>query len=320
MKKIISLLVVATLLVVGMAISAFAADSTTITVEKVTAAAGSELTMEVSITGNPGFAAAKFTVEYDETALTLVSVDATGYLLDGATINNGIVAFAKTANVTGDGVLFTVTFTVNEEAAEGDYAVSVTLGKFIQADRTAIDYTVEAGAVTVADICLHEGTLVHMEAVDPACHYEGHVEHWYCTVCDTVWTDEALTQISNHKSVVLAALGGDVIHVEAKEPTCTSEGNIEHWYCEECEQVWQDEALTQLTNFMNVKIGVAEHTLVHMEAVDPACHYEGHVEHWYCTVCDTVWTDEALTQISNHKSVVLAALGGDVIHVEPVWQ
>ena len=39
-------------------------------------------------------------------------------------------------------------------------------------------------------------------------------------------------------------------------------GNIEHWYCEDCMQVWQDEALTQLTNMMNVKLGYGEHAFV----------------------------------------------------------
>jgi len=158
--------------------------------------------------------------------------------------------------------------------------------------------------------------LVHIEAVEPGCHYTGNVEHWYCTVCDTVWADEALTVITNHKSVILPELGGEIIHVEAKDPTCSEEGNIEYWYCAECEQVWQDEARTQLTNFKNVLIGTADHDLVHIEAVAPGCHYTGNIEHWYCTVCETVWADEALTVITNHKSVILPELGGEVIHVE----
>ena len=48
-------------------------------------------------------------------------------------------------------------------------------------------------------------------------------------------------------------------YVPAKDPTCTELGNVEYWICYECEQVWANEALTQLTNFMNVKLGYAEH-------------------------------------------------------------
>ena len=100
-----------------------------------------------------------------------------------------------------------------------------------------------------------------MEAVEPGCHFKGRVEHWYCTMCEIVWTDEALTQVSNHLSVTVPELGGDVIHVEAVPHTCTEDGNIEYWYCEECMQVWQDEARTQLTNIKNI-VDPAAHTYV----------------------------------------------------------
>ncbi|MBP3452034.1 MAG: hypothetical protein J6J73_04470, partial [Agathobacter sp.] len=93
---------------------------------------------------------------------------------------------------------------------------------------------------------------VHMEAVEPGCHYEGNIEYWICYDCEQVWQDEARTQLTNYKNVILPEVGGEVIHVEAKAPTATENGNIEYWYCEDCEQVWQDEARTQLTNFKNV--------------------------------------------------------------------
>ena len=62
--------------------------------------------------------------------------------------------------------------------------------------------------------------------------------------------------------MVLPATGGEVIHVEAKAPTCTENGNMEHWYCEECELVWADEALTQITNHKNVILPATGHTYV----------------------------------------------------------
>ena len=44
--------------------------------------------------------------------------------------------------------------------------------------------------------CTHEG-VVHMDAVEPGCHYNGNVEYWVCYECESFWTDEALTQITN---------------------------------------------------------------------------------------------------------------------------
>ena len=163
--------------------------------------------------------------------------------------------------------------------------------------------------------CAHEG-LVHMDAVAPACHFNGNIEYWVCYDCEGVWQDAELTQLTNIKNVILPALGGDVVHVAAVEPGCENEGNIEHWYCESCEQVWQNEALTQLTNHKNVVIGATHINLVHMDAVEAGCHMNGCVEHWVCYDCGGVWTNELLTEVSNIKNVVIPAVGGDVIHVE----
>ena len=115
-----------------------------------------------------------------------------------------------------------------------------------------------------------EHQIVAIEAVEPGCHYVGNVAYWYCAHCGSVWTDAELTQVSNAKSVIIPAIGGDVIHVEAKAPTATENGNIEHWYCEKCEQFWQDEALTQLTNSKNVIIGaLGEEPVEPSEPTDP---------------------------------------------------
>ncbi len=166
--------------------------------------------------------------------------------------------------------------------------------------------------------------LVHMDAVAPACHYNGNIEYWVCYECEQVWADEALTQLTNIMNVILPATGGEVVHVEAVAPTADTEGNIEYWYCEACEQVWQNEALTQLTNFKNVILpatgGEVEHTHnpVHFDAIAPACHYNGNIEYWVCYECEMVWQDEALTQLTNIKNVVLPATGGEVVHFEAV--
>ncbi len=165
----------------------------------------------------------------------------------------------------------------------------------------------------------HEN-VIHMEAVEPGCHYLGNVEYWYCPGCEGFWTDEALTQVTNSKSVILPATGeGNVVHMEAVEPDCHFDGNIEYWVCYDCEQVWQDEALTQLTNIKNVVVpATGSENLVHYEAVEPGCHYNGCIEYWYCPECEQVWQDEALTQLTNVKNIVVPATGGDVVHMEAV--
>ena len=155
---------------------------------------------------------------------------------------------------------------------------------------------------------VHVG-LVHHEAIAPACHYDGQIEYWFCPDCECVWADEALTQLTNLKNVVLPALGGDVTHFEAVAPACHYKGNVEYWFCADCEQVWQDEALTQLTNLKNVILPALGGEVEHVAAKAPTATEKGNVEYWYCAECEQYWQDEALTQLTNSKNVVLAALG-----------
>ena len=156
----------------------------------------------------------------------------------------------------------------------------------------------------LADSCAHSN-VTHAEAVASSCMAEGKKEFWRCDDCQSIWLDEALTQSADEKDLILPTAAHDLVHVEAVEATCMAEGNIEHWYCNVCEVVWQDEALTQITNHKNVIVPVAAHDLVHVEAKEPTCAATGNIEHWYCNVCEVVWQDEALSQVTNHKNVIL---------------
>ena len=141
--------------------------------------------------------------------------------------------------------------------------------------------------------------LVH---VPESCY---NVEHWYCEACETVWANEALTQITNHRNVIKAEATHDLVHVEAKAPTCYENGNIEYWYCEACETVWANEALTQITNRLSVVLPMAHKPATHVEAVAPTCTTLGNIEFWYCEECGQAWLDAACTLNTNLMAVRL---------------
>jgi len=49
-----------------------------------------------------------------------------------------------------------------------------------------------------------------------------------------------------------------VIHVAAKDSTCTENGNIEYWYCDACGAAWLDADCTRNTNLRAVVLPLAE--------------------------------------------------------------
>ncbi|MBQ3101020.1 MAG: dockerin type I repeat-containing protein, partial [Clostridia bacterium] len=208
--------------------------------------------------------------------------------------------------------------------------------------------------------------LIHVDRVEPGCHYTGNIEYQYCSECATHWTMDG--RLTNAKDVILPRLSDVADHYEAKDPTCNSEGNIEYWHCDECDQYWADEALTQLINRKMTIIEKLDHaTIIFVEAIAPKCHYTGNiahqycpdcrtywtmdgrltnakdvilprlsdvadhyvakaptclelgnVEYWHCDECDQYWLDEALTQITNAKNVLIEALPHTIVHVDAV--
>ncbi|MBO4939084.1 MAG: hypothetical protein J6C98_08835 [Oscillospiraceae bacterium] len=307
-------LLMCVLMLASLAMPAYAADGNvyTITPSQTSAVAGDEIVFTVSVSGSTAVKSLGFIPSYDSSVYELV---------DGQNVMSGLVSTVD-KNHGGTAVLFmdaTVpsgvvgTFTLKviaETATTGTVSASVS--------QNTGDASVVAASVEItAEAPEHVHTIEHVAAIAPACHYEGNIEYWYCSdaECMMVWQDEALTQLTNLKNVVEPALGGEVVHMEAVEAACHYDGNIEYWVCYECEQVWQDEALTQLTNIKNVVKPAVGGEVVHVEAKEPTATEDGNIEYWTCESCEQVWQDEALTQLTNIKNVVKPAIGGEVVHV-----
>lgn len=175
MKKIISLLVVIALMAT-LATTAFAAK------------AGETVTVEFVTEGNPGFAAFGAVIDYPTDALTLVSVGKGALTQNGMLAEkDGKVGYGASELSEGDGVLFTATFTVNEDAAPDTYTVSVKLDKNATSDLDAnlVSFKVKAAQVVVEGEHVH----VYTETVKlPNCTDKG-LRTFTCTCGDT-YTEE----------------------------------------------------------------------------------------------------------------------------------
>ena len=107
-----------------------------------------------------------------------------------------------------------------------------------------------------------------------------------------------------------------IAHVPAAE-ACHVPGTAEFWYCTdpECEIVFADEALTQVTNRKNLAIE-PDCALAYVPAAE-ACHVAGSAEYWYCVKCEAVYADAAGTQLTNRKNLATEAVI-ELVHHEAI--
>lgn len=137
----------------------FNAGPAFISVGTVDGKAGQTVTVPVSISGNPGIAGYSLKVDFDTNALTLNSMTVGSLITGNGTfsVNNEahIVNWYTVDNMTGNGELLKLSFTVKEGAAEGTIPVSVSLNDGLDSnlsneDGIAVPVTISSGGVRIA--------------------------------------------------------------------------------------------------------------------------------------------------------------------------
>jgi hypothetical protein len=141
---------------------AFAATQATISLGDAGEAleAGSEFTVPVSISDNPGFAVATLELTYDHEALEPVGIGvegllATGLVYDFSRMDTvGYANSSSVANMAQDGVLFNVTFKIKDGVSPGQYAYSMRLYQdipknFVDKDLQTVDVAFLTGGIQV---------------------------------------------------------------------------------------------------------------------------------------------------------------------------
>ena len=155
LSVLLALAVVFTMCITAaVAVDTGSSSAATITVETVKKAVkvGDTVTLNVSIAGNPGFAAFDFTVKYDTGKLELTKVEQ-GNIKGSFTGNENtgkvnFIAAADKKECTGDGVLFTLTFNVKADCADGaQVTLNTTTFKNAQGDK--LTPTIVAGGINV---------------------------------------------------------------------------------------------------------------------------------------------------------------------------
>ena len=173
-------------------------------------------------------------------------------------------------------------------------------------------YTSQYGTVVVT-LALAEHTEVVMPAVEPTCTETGLTEGKKCSVCGEILEEQQIVSAKGHqyddgvvttqptctekgvktftctvcdatKTEEVAELGHDIVHHEAKTPTCTEKGWEAYDTCSRCDYTTYEE------------IEAKGHTEEVMPAVEPTCMATGLTEGKKCSVCGEIL--EAQKEIS----------------------
>ena len=107
---------------------------------------------------------------------------------------------------------------------------------------------------------------------------------------------------------------GTMVEWPAKDPTCTSEGNIKFYTCTKCGRYFlRDESIKEKivvakeTSAEEVKISKKDHTPTQIAAKAATCTEAGNIEYYECSVCKGKFADS--TGMHPIENIVIPALG-----------
>lgn len=118
----------------------------------------------------------------------------------------------------------------------------------------------------------HKGEKV--AEIPATCGEYGVKEHWICQNCSKVFGDEDCTMsITNAQLAIPSLEHKNMVHNEARPINGTQNGQIEHWYCEDCDGYFLDENGTELVTKEDVTlfsaINIPDFTVEIPEGRDP---------------------------------------------------
>lgn len=195
-----------------------------LSVSSVSAEKGGTVTVNVSLSNNPGIYGIKVKAEYDSSVLQLKSMSNGNVFPASEAICNEAkgVYVANSSdfnNVTGNGTLFTLEFKVLDGADAASCNVSVKLEKAQNVDGGKIDVSGGSGKVTV-EKCIHNK---QTQTVAATCETEGETKV-VCTKCGEVFETNKIPA-TGHKNTEIR---------NKVDATTTTEGYTGDTYCKDC--------------------------------------------------------------------------------------
>ena len=148
--------------------------------------------------------------------------------------------------------------------------------------------------------------LTKTEAKAATCTEAGNEAYWTCSGCGKYFSDENGTNKIEKDSWVLKTLGHDMTKTDAKEATCTEDGNNEYYTCSRCGGVFKDEAGTQATTVEAETLKKLGHDWSNKNGICARCDAkctEAHKPGTTCSVCGKYTSRPSSASTGNTVSV-----------------
>ena len=157
--------------------------------------------------------------------------------------------------------------------------------------------------------------LTKTDAKAATCTEAGNEAYWTCSGCGKYFSDENGTNEIEKDSWVLKTLGHDMTKTDAKEATCTEDGNNEYYTCSRCGGVFKDEAGTQATTVEAETLKKLGHDWSNKNGICARCDAkctETHKPGTTCSVCHKYTSYPYVPGVPTYPATAPAAPNGTV--------
>lgn len=137
--------------------------------------------------------------------------------------------------------------------------------------------------------------LEYVPEVPSTCVQPGTTEHWHCSVCGGRFVDESGAQAVKLDELALPLGAHELEAVEEVPASCTEPGTAAHWACALCGKLFADKAGNAEVTAENLATALAPHSLAKVGGTPATCTERGVSDHWKCTVCGALFSEETGT-------------------------
>ena len=154
-----------------------------------------------------------------------------------------------------------------------------------------------------------EHSLVKHAAKPATCTESGTVAYWECELCGERYADAEGTRPLASADIVIAPLGHELVHNEARHATCTEDGVSEYWTCSRCGINFADKDGIIKLGAEPAVIPATGHDWIHYYAKEASCEKDGTIEYWKCANCGKYSADKDGTVLLTADDVRIKAIG-----------